>query len=338
MSLEVTVLDSIESADRNQWNHVVETAPLGSLFHRYEWLEALEAGTASTPRHLVVHKKGNPVGLLPNVITDVGPVSRLDSLYPGFGGPIAITDEEAVLEALLGVVPRLCDGTVLFSRLRTYDQAAIRYHELFRAHGYDLDVKWCRIALELSQGWEAVSAAMDRTRRRGIRRGHDQAFEIVDVPISRHALARFYDAYAAVMERSGLPVLPYSFFLALEHLDDRLELFSLRVDGEARGSILCYRDDEQSTLHYAYSGVKREHFEYHAAELLHEHAIKWAIEHGYDTYDLLRTAPDFRDGLFRFKSQFGGRVVPLLSWERGVPSPALPVLNLARSLQRRYLD
>ena len=332
MALEIRVLKSIEQTNRNQWNHVVETAPHGSLFHRYEWLQAVEDGTDREPRHLVASKKGNPVGVFPNVITSIGPVKRLDSLYPGFGGPLAITDEETVLETFLEVVPEICDGRTLFNRIRTYDQAAIRNHALFREFGYEIDVKWCRVALDLTQGWESLLEGMDRTRRRGIKRGHDQSLEISEEPVTVRSLSQFYEDYEAVMTRADLPVLSHTFFMALRHLANRLKLFAIDIDGVRRGWMLCYCDDEQSTLHYAYSGVRSEHFEYHASELLHEHAIRWGIEHGYETYDLLRTPPDFRDGLFNFKTQFGGQTVPLLSWERGVPKPALPALKLARTI------
>lgn len=338
MTLEIRILKSIEETNRNQWNHVVETAPYGTLFHRYEWLQAVEKGTNGEPRHLIASKKGNPIGVFPNVITSVGPVKRLDSLYPGFGGPIAITDEEKVLETFLELVPQLCDRRILFSRFRSYNQAAVRNHHLYREFGYDLHVKWCRIAIDLTQGWDSLLEDMDRTRRRGIKRGHDHQFEISEEPVTTRSLSRFFDDYTAVMERSALPVLPHTFFLALRHLEDRLKLFAIEIEGNWRGWILCYRDDEQSTLHYAYSGVRQEHFEYHASELLHEHAIKWGIEHGYETYDLLRTPPDFRDGLFNFKEQFGGQIIPLLSWERGVPTPALPALKLARKYVGGYLE
>ena len=336
MSLHVSVLSSIEQTNRNQWNHVVENAPLGSLYHRYEWLQAVESGTEKEPKHLLVEKKGNPVGILPNVVNPVGPVHRLESVMPGFGGPLASTDEKEVIELLLRAVPEICDGTLFFSRFQTLDPGYIRYHEHFRQHGYVLDVNACRFIIDLSVDWETLLKNLSRTRRQNLKRGHDQTYTVTETPLTANTLSSFYVDHTAVMERSEIPALPISFILELENLDDRMRLFSLQVDGEDSGSILCHLNDEQSTIHYAYSGIRSEWFDNYASELLHEHAIKYGLENGYERYDLRRTSPDFRDGLFQFKSQFGGEAVPLLTWERGCPKPARNVLQAGRAVLTRF--
>lgn len=336
MTLEVRRLDSIDDVNANQWNNVVEQSRLSCVYHRYEWLRAIEVGTNLEPRHLVAEKKGNPIAILPNFLTDLGPVRQLTSIKPGFGGPVAMTDEQAAIERLLDAVGDLCSGTTLFNAFRTYDQRYVRYHELLRERGYDVAILSSRFVLDLTQGWEAIFDDMDSERRRGIRRGHDREFEVIDEPITRDLLAEFYEDYRTVMERVGFPVQPRPFVLELGQFDDRIRVFSLFVDGERRGMYLYLLDDEQSTLQHLFTAVTEDHFEYHAPELLHEYAINWGIDHGYDAYELRGTHPDFRDGVFRFKENFGARAVPLLTWERGRPSPALSVLNAARGVHQRY--
>jgi hypothetical protein len=336
MTLEVRQLDSIEEANENQWNNVVEQSDLSCVYHRHEWLRAVEAGTDLESRHLVVSKKDNPIAILPNFVTDLGPVRQLTSIEPGYGGPVAMTDEQAAMERLLDAVSELCSGTVLFNAFRTYDQRYLRYHELFRERGYDVSILSSRFTLDLTQGWDAIFDGMDSERRRGIRRGHDTEFEVVDEEITRELLASFYEDYRRVMERVGFPVQPRQFILELRRFADRIRVFSLVVDGERRGMYLYVLDDEQATLQHLFTAVTEDHFEYHAPELLHEHAINWGIERGYDAYELRGSRPDFRDGVFTFKENFGARAVPLLTWERGRPSPALSVLNAGRSAYRHY--
>ena len=336
MSLEVSRIDSIEAANRNQWNHVVEASDLGTVYHRYEWLEAIERGTDHEPRHLVVSKKDNPIAVFPNFLTDFGPVRRLTSIAPGFGGPIAMTEEEPSMQLLLEAVTEIRERTVVSNQLRTYGEGYVRYNDLFEDHGYDLRVEWCRFVLDLTAGREELFANMDSERRRGIRRGHDHDVEVRDEELTGRVLSRFYDEYAAVMDRVGQPDVPRSFFLELGEFDDRVKLFSVAVDGTDRGSFLYLLDDEQSTIHHAFTAVTRENLEYHAAELLHEHAIEWGIDHGYETYDLRGARTDFRDGVFRFKENFGARAVPLLTWERGFPTPVLPVMNVGRALYQQF--
>jgi hypothetical protein len=336
MTLELKHVDTIEAVNRNQWNNVVEQSELGCVFHRYEWLRAVEDGLGRESSHLLVSKKGNPIAILPNVVDDLGPVGRLKSIHPGFGGPIAMTDEERALELLLDGVADRCDGRILFNQIRPYDQGFVRYHNVLRERGYRVAVRSSRFVLDLTRGWEPIFEEMHSKRRRGIRRGHDGAFEVVEEPVNIPVLADFYDDYLRVMDRVGMTALPYSFLAELERLDDRIVIFSLRVDGERRGMYLYIADDEQSAFQHLYSAVTADHFDHHAPELLHEHAIKWAIDRGYETYELRGSTPDFRNGVFRFKDYFGARPVPLLLWERGRPAPALSAMNVARTLYRRF--
>ncbi|MFP8951989.1 GNAT family N-acetyltransferase [Natrialbaceae archaeon A-arb3/5] len=335
MGLDVRRLDSIDEANRNQWNNVVEQSDLGCVYHRYEWLRAIEAGLSHEPKHLLVSKKGNPIALFPNFVTELGRINRLSSIRPGYGGPITMTEEEEALELLLDSVGDLCTGRILFNELRVYDQNYVRYHDLLETRGYRPTILSCRFTLDLTRGWDDLFDEMDSERRRGIRRGHDYDFEVVEEEVTERALAAFHDDYETVADRVGLPTLPQSFFRELSEFRDRLLLFSLRVDGGRQGMYAYLLDEEQSTLQHLFTAVTEDHFEYHAPELLHEHAIKWGIDEGYETYELRGSPPDFRNGVFRFKEYFGAETIPLLVYERGFPSPALPVLNAGRSLSRR---
>lgn len=335
MTLEVRQLDTIREADRNQWNNVVEQSTVGSVYHRYGWLRAVEDGIGHEPRHLLVEKKDNPIAVFPNFVTDLGPVERLSSIRPGYGGPVTMTDEEDAMERLLAAVADLCDGTVLFNELRTYDQRYVRYHRMLRQYGYKPAILSCRFTLDLTQGWDAVFESMHSERRRGIRRGREHEYEVVAEDLSVELLDAFYEDYERVADRVGLEAHPRSFFRSLRHFAERLQLFSLRVDDEREGMYLYLLDDEQETLQHLFTAVTEDHFEYHAPELLHEHAIKWGIDEGYATYELRGSPPDFRNGVFRFKEYFGAETVPLVTWERGRPAPALSVLNAGRSVSKR---
>ena len=370
MSLTVEQLDTVTEVNRNQWNNVVEQSELGCVSHRYEWLRAVEAGISHDAKHLVVRKKGNPIAVFPNFVTELdlstgkqverlrselgltdvgqierlqselgldvgGQVERLSSIRPGYGGPITMTSEEETIELLLDTVGELCTGRILYNELRTYDQRYVRYHDLLDERGYKPVIHSCRFTLDLSQGWEPVYQGMDSERRRGIRRGHESEFEVVDEEITEDTLMAFYDGYETVAERVGQPTHPRSFFRELPRLADRLQLFTLRVDGADRGQYIHLLDDEQSTIQHLFTAVTEEHFEYRAPELLHEHAIRWGIEEGYETYELRGSPPDFRNSVFRFKEYFGAETVPSIIYERGRPAPALTALNVGRSLTRR---
>ena len=335
MVLEVDSFGSIEELNRNQWNNVVEQSDLACVYHRYEWLQAIEAGLEHEPTHFVVSKKDNPIAVFPNFVTPFGRARRLSSIRPGFGGPIAMTDEERAVRLLLQAAAKSCRGRILFAELRPYDQGFVRYHEFFARRGYRPSILSCRFTIDLTRGWDALFADMDGERRRGIRRGHDREFDVVDEDVTDRSLSAFFDAYETVTERVGQPTLPRPFFCALSGFEDRVKLFTLTVDGERRGTFLYLLDDEQDTLQHTFTAVTESDFQYRAPELLHEHAIKWGIEHGYETYDLRGSPSDFRNGVFRFKERFGAQPIPLLVYERGRPTAALSALHTGRSLARR---
>lgn len=340
MGLDVSRVTSIESVNRNQWNQVVEQSALGRVYHRYGWLRAVEAGTEYEPRHLLVSKKGNPVALFPNFVveSDGIPVRHLASSKISPGGPIATTEEETAIQMLLDAVPELGDGAVVSNQIQTTGPEYSRYHGIFEENGYRQRLDYCDFVLDISRDWEDVLDGMHSSRRRAIRNGHDNDFEIVDKEPTERTMSEFYDGFATVMERVDGREIPRRFFLELAEFSDRVKVFGVRVDGQRRGSILFTLDDEQSTVHYESSAVTEEGFEYNASELIHEHAIRWGSENGYDTYNFGGTDLDFRNGVFRFKEKFGARPAPALAWERGCSTLGWPVYRLGRDLYRRFLD
>ncbi|WP_222917133.1 GNAT family N-acetyltransferase [Natrinema sp. SYSU A 869] len=336
-SLEVTVVDSIRDVGKAEWNGIVERSSRGSVFHRYEWLNAIETGLGYTPRHLEVTKDGNTIGGMPNFVVEIEktPFNRLSSLYPGFGGPLLPTDTTESLERVSKAIPKLCRGRTIVHQIRGLDMSYLRYNDTLQSNGYQPYRRECRFLLDLTKGRDEILADMSRTRRRGIEHGQDVDYEIVEEEITRENLQRFYSTYERVMDRVGGEVYPFSFFEALQTMDDRLLLLTIRIDGEYAGGMLELLDEERDSIHGFFAAVPREYFDDHASELLYDHVFQWGIDHGYETYDFGSTNTDFEDGVFRFKEGFGGRAVPILIWERGC-SPLWPLVKAGRALYWPY--
>lgn len=331
-SLEVTAVDSIRAVDRSRWNDVVQRSRCGSVFHRSEWLEAIETGLGRTPKHLLVEKDGNLVGLLPNFVVDIEktPFRRLSSSYPGFGGPLATTDVPESLSLLADAVPELCSGRTIVHQLRGLDTAYLRYNDFLQSRGYEPYRRECRFVLDLTQGYDRIEENMSRTRRRGIRRGRETDHEIVEEELTRENLERFHRVYERVMHRVGGDVYPFAFFERLLEMKSRLLLLTIRIDGEYAGGFLELLDEERNSVHGFFAAVPEEYFGDHASELLYDRVIRWGIDHGYETYDFGSSNANFEDGVFRFKEGFGGRPIPILVWERGC-SPLWTAVKAARS-------
>ncbi|WP_224270052.1 lipid II:glycine glycyltransferase FemX [Haloprofundus salinisoli] len=332
--MDVEIHRTIESVPREEWDRVVEDSPHGSVFHRYRWLAAVERGCERPGRYVVVSVDDTPAGVFAATVDDVPltPFERLRSPDPGFGGPVVASDEEETLDALLDAAERLCEDGIVAHVFRTLDGETVRYQRRLEERGYRQTVASCRFVVDLVDGWEAVYGRMSGSRRRAIRSGHKNDVHVRDEVPDRSDLRAFHRGYRRVMDRVDGDAYPRSFFEELATMDGRVRLFSLGVDDEPAGSILVLLDDEQSTVHYFFSAVERDHFEYNASELLHEYAMQWGIANGYRYYDFGETSPDFRDGLFRFKERFGGRAVPTLSWERGCAPVRWNAFRLGRHL------
>lgn len=347
-SLDIEVLQSIHDAHENQWNNLVIQSERGTLFHRYEWLAAVESSGAGEPRHAVVRSGGHPVAIMPNflkplelpnewadMVADRLNLSVLTSTHPGYGGPLTSTSEQQALDRLLDAVAMVDDRWVLYHLIQTYDAEYIRYGAPLEARGYESTVDACTFSIELETGWEHLYESMDKERRRSIRHAQDQDFEIRVERLSE-CMDRTYEAYSKNMRRVGGNALPQSFLGQLtESIPDRIVVFTAVVDGVEVGRYVFLLDHENDVLHHWLSAIPdEENFNYYPSELLHTSAIKWGLDRDFSEYNLGITASHFASTIFQFKDKYGGRAVPLLRWEQGRSAVLWPIYKRARM---RYL-
>lgn len=338
-SLDVRVLNSVRETDRDQWNQVVDSSRCATVFHRFEWLNAIERGLDRPTRHLIVEKDGNIIAICPNVIEDIPvvPFRRLRSTYPGYGGPIASTDIRAALEVMLEQLTHLYSGRVIVHQIRAKSPAFIRYNDLFRSYGYSPHDLKGRFVLRTKDGYDEIRARMSRSRRRAIEQGRSLNHEIVREDITRESLLRFHELHRLHMQAVGGESFPVDFFEHLVSMSERLLLLRLSLNGEDAGAFLEILDEEQNAVHGFIAAVPPEYYDKHASELLYDHVIRWAIENEYDQYDFGGSGGNFEDGVFQFKESFGGEIVPTPSWERGRGFLWKPV-RAGRSRYLQYRD
>lgn len=327
----IRVHRSVTEINENQWNNVVEQSDRGTVFQRTEWLRAVEDGLGRTPRHLVVTKDDNPVGVFPHFLVPVDlpdfvpavlvghGLKRLTSLDPGFGGPLFVGDERSNFEVTFDNVDYLFSDTDAMQHLLIpADGDFARYASRLTDRGYRPTVTSCRFVVDLRDGWEAVKSGMDRSKRANLADASQSPATVAERRLDDSVLRQFYETYAQAMERVDGTTYPFEFFESLAHeLGDRVKLFTVHVDGEFAGGQLYLLDDERSAIHEFFRGLDAEFFEYYPTELLGKQAMQWGIEHGYDEYDLGRTSGDFTDGSFTYKAELGADIRPILAWERG---------------------
>jgi len=346
--LQSDVLETVTEENENQWNHVVEQSDLGTLFHRYEWLRACEESLDCEPHHVVVRKGDNPVGVFPNFRRPISvddyskwterlPVKRLISTKPGAGGPAILTDEVACLERMFDAFEATTKSRDVFHTVRTIEQGYARYSTNFDVEGYEQRLTSCRFLLDLRPDWETIRDDMHKSRRQGLESAKDAGVEVHVPDLTGERMKETYRAYTSHMDRIGVDPFPPALFRKLyEIMDDRIVVFVATCEGDEVGRFLHLLDRERSTVNYYFAAIPSEEArDVHTAEALHGAAIQWAKDQDYDYYDFGETKADLDDGLFRFKSRFGGELVPSLTWEKGSSTVGWSAFKLARRLYKQ---
>ncbi|QLG61004.1 GNAT family N-acetyltransferase [Halorarum salinum] len=339
----------IDDVNGNQWNNVVSQSKLGSLYNRHEWMRAIESGYDFEPRHVVVEKKGNPVAIMPNFVRELPvpdsithallgglPFESLTSTYPGYGGPLILSDEREALDLLFEELESSRGPTLVYHRIQSNDLSHVRYGRYLQDRGYQPRFDSCLFFVNLGDGWESIRDDMDKERRKDLRKAEEQDYTVDVAPLADD-FDGTYDAYARNTERVGGTVRPRAFIESLaDAFGEQILVFTARVDGREVGRYVHLLDEEASVLRHWLSAIpERENYRYRPSELLHARAIRFGIEEGYDEYGFGVADAHFHDGVFRFKRKYGARPVPMFRMEKGYSRVVWPLYRLGRRLVRR---
>lgn len=349
--LSTDVYDSIDDVEKTQWNHVVEQSDRGSIYHRVEWISALENGLDLDAKHVVIKKDGNPIGTFPNLLKPVrlpdsvrqripdrlnGRLCELASSRPGFGGPVLTSDEKAALDLALTELDESTGPTVLSHYISPPSVEYVRYAEHFEVHGYTPNISRCRPVIDLRREYDTILDDMHKDRRYNLRKARENDVEVVLKTPTTEALRAFHGTYRENMARVGATPQPFKLFQEIvDRLAGNIRLVAAERDGDTVGQHLYLLDNLTGTVRHEFSAVSSDHFQYYPSELMHEHTIQWCQSEGYLTYDFGPTPSNHEDGLFSYKQQYGSTAVPILTWERG-QSPLWGLYKRARTFYKRY--
>ena len=120
---EVTVL---EANDAEKWNGLVEKDPYASVYHLWDWGEALSSTYGYERHYLAATKDGKLIGVLPLVhIKSLFFGNRLISLpFCEYGAPL--TDCELDSQETRKVMQKLVDATAKLANVLNVEYVEIR--------------------------------------------------------------------------------------------------------------------------------------------------------------------------------------------------------------------
>jgi len=319
-ALTTSVHRSITEVKQGEWNAIVaQQADTGSVFERYEWLMAYERATDADARHVQVRKRGTLVGVHPAFVRPLpGTLFRfLGPARPGTNGALIATDEAAVFDAIADEMAALTSGRTIGHLLRPAGDRSLRYGTRLRERDYYPSVRDCRFVLDIDRPWDAVLGDLSGKKRRNLRKADEAGVTATDVPVTPDSIDAFAGRHAEHMTRlGGDGASPALLRALLATVGDRLKLFRATVDGEPAGELLAVLDDERATLVLMFPAYDPANFTQFPSEALYRAAIQWGTDAGYATCDFGETTPEFTDGTFSFKTDFGGQARATLRWER----------------------
>lgn len=329
---QIAVFDSIAGFNENSWDNIVNQSRIGNSFQRYGWLLSIENGTNLRPRHVVEIKGGNPIAIWPNFVDDLAiphvtgsdiirhRYKAVHSIIPGFGGFIIPSNEDEKLSEFIHTLSESCDSKIVYQTLRLKDTAYLRYSNLLADSGFRPRLNVSRFVLDLSSGWNNFTENLDSSRRKDLRKWESSDAVVQQSPITESVMEEFHDRYRGMLNRVGSDPYPETFFTNLAvNFSDYLRLFSVKLDGQTVGEHLYVIDDDGREIHSIFGGIADdEEIEISASTAIHFEVVRWAIDQGIKIYDFGGMPSDFTSGLFTYKEEFGGDLIPTLVWERGI--------------------
>jgi lipid II:glycine glycyltransferase (peptidoglycan interpeptide bridge formation enzyme) len=162
-----------------------------------------------------------------------------------------------------------------------------------------------RFSVDLNRGLDEVwRQASEKSIRYSVKKAEREGIVIIQGETERE-LKQFYQLNILTRRYHGVIPQPYRFFQNLHKeifSKKRGFLWLAKKDGLATaGSIFLIHKD---TIYHKYNASHPRYKHLCSTHLIIWHAIRWAIEHGFKTMDLGRTAPD-NGGLMSFKRHWG---------------------------------
>ena len=301
--------------DAAEWDGYVDNHPDGLNYHLSGWMKVIREGFGHGTVGLMARDGGGKVrGVLPLVHMKSSLFGNfLVSLpFVNYGG--VLTDSPEAATSLLAAAVEL------------RDRCGARHVELrhLREEPLPLACKRHKVTMLLpladdpEQQWQGFNAKLRNQVRKAEKSGLTARVG------GRELLDDFYEVFVRNMRDLGTPVYGRRFFeRVLTNFPDSTRIIGVYLEGRviAAGIASWYRD----TLEVPWASSNKDYKTLCPNNHLYWESIRFAIEHGFSTFDFGRSTPG--EGTYKFKEQWGARPKPLF-WQYALrPGGSLPELN-----------
>lgn len=274
-----------EEINEALWREFVAEHPLGTVFHTPEMWKVYGVTENVKPLAIAVEVEGHVVGvLLAQIMWNGGTIGKpLTGRSIITGGPLAIDNDEEVLEMLMEAYRERLPKWVVYSEIRPiYD-----INELMNERVNELK-RWKRVGhynlvMRVDKSEEELWNGMHKERRRNVGQAEKAGLrfeEVTEAAGRREVVALLRKTY----ERKHVPMADDSLFARLtEIMPEYVRFFAAyKEDKMIAGQIrLGYKD----LLYAWYAGNDEEYFKLRPNDFTMWNVIRWAREKGYKEFD-----------------------------------------------------
>jgi hypothetical protein len=301
----------LDESNASDWEELNEKSPDGSLFHTLKWKQILEKSLGFKPCYFLIYRNNQPVGLCPFYQRRVMGFDGLMSLPDATLNPcnhIILVDRHA---STVGDALQKCKDIAKTHKL-SFMAFGIKEdlaHPLLKLN-MPLHQAGGNMVLDLHQSppdkiWQLFS----NNQRNKIRRFDKDGFALHDIASSGEvdAFCRFYQVN---LRHIGGNPHPFRYFTELmraysDRSPPEILWTLLRRNEQVAGGLLALLYSAKRTMYWRYLSLNRELPNvYTPFYYVLWHAVRKAVELGYETIDFGGTPPDPSDVHYRMKARF----------------------------------
>lgn len=304
------LLDSSWSAE---WNRFVSQTADTSPYHRFEWMEAIEAAYGHKAYPLAVEENGSILAVLPLLLMRHplnNPVIKRASLvslpFCDLGGMIGAKQHHQLLHETASNLAKEMNVQLLEVRHREPEGLGFDFDRL----GRELEGQKVSMLLELEPSSEEQLAAFKPKLRSQIKKAKKNGCTTV-VGNTSQLVEDFYYVFSRNMHSLGSPVHSKSLFHSIcKAYGDKANVAVVYYGDEVAAGGIVLSNGRQAAIPWASSLA--EYNRLAPNMLLYWELLSRCADAGVRVFDFGRSS--FGEGTFRFKKQWGAQPYTLV-WE-----------------------
>jgi len=323
--------------DKGGWNEVASKSPNATYAHTWEWKEVVEEGLGIKSLCLVAEEDGEIVGIYPGFLKPIvnKPLfkgkfvlfSPLDLTWD-YGGPCTnSSNSNEVLNSLVIQMEKISKKKGAVSlRISPFEGEPLK--KILMEREYRISARLNSI-IDLKNSEDELEQKVRKKWRQYVRKAEANGIQIVNVN-NETDLKRVYDAILSVHQRENAYLPPYSFFKILfSSFDkDKLWIRAAMLENKIIGGDILFK--HRDTVVERYRGIFDEYMELRPYYLMAWSAITEIKKSGFERYDLGGMPSDEKNGVYFFKSGWGGELINVDWYVKDVKYQK--IRNIKRSL------